>query len=237
MSQTNSCLIIDFGNAAALYDLRTSLAESFVSGRAEQAFEDVANPANPVRILSHVARLRSHMNILLCESLTTFAHVRRLMKNNGQRRFFGTRIDAVAFGANAAFAQPWGLMELERSLGDADGVCYTALGGAYRPRVTYLYWGDICRSSVMEILDVYRANSGRTIRPFAPAYRYMLDLAFGRNLPATPEAPANSFLLRLERYFTPMQRSTYRMVLANQQRIPQGIVTERRLRKLSRVAC
>lgn len=215
---------------------QTKFTPVIVKGTAALALPQTPIVPLPVsnKILCYAPRVKHRMTVLLCESLSAYANVRKLMKDCGQRRFFGVHVDGVAYGNNGAFSQPGSLLELERSLGNADGICYTSLGGAFRPQVRYLYWGSISRPDVMALLSLYRANPGWNVKPFVPAYRYMLDTAYGRRLPAAPVTDQSSFFLRLEPHFTPMQRSTYREVLADQLRIPQDIVTERVLRKYAR---
>ena len=230
MRETNFTPVIIKGSAAlALAPTQSSQTPNVQPSRSMVS-------ANP-EILVYAPRKKRRMTVLICETLSTFASVRNLMKVHGQRQFFGVRIDAVAYGANDVLSTSGSLLEIERSLGDKDGVCYTSLGGAFRPKTTYLYWGSISRPAVMALLSLYRANPGWPVKPFVPAYRYMLDTAYGRRLPAAPVTPESSFFLRLEPHFTPMQQSTYRQVLADQLRIPQGIVTERVLRKMARRSC
>ena len=225
----------------ALIMAQTNFSPVIVHGTAALAMPGATLPGAPDRplaasrsILCYASHVRRRMTILLCETYSTYADVRSLMKDRGQRRFFGVRIDGVAFGNSGALYQPGSLLELERSLGDANGLCYTALGGAFRPQVNYLYWGSISRAAVMALLDLYRANPGWPVKPFAPAYRAMLDAAYSRRLPAAPPAPESSFFMRLEPFLTPMQLSTYRSCLADQLRIPQGIITKRALRTHAR---
>lgn len=231
MQQTNfTPVVIQGSNALAIP------AQSWKQQQ-QQYQQHYVSTSTPAGMLCYAPRIKHRMTILICESLAAFANVRKLMKDRNQRKFFGVRIDGVAYGNTEILLSPGSLLELERSMGDQDGLCHTPLGGAFRPQVNYLYWGSISRPAVMALLKLYRANPGWPIKPFVPAYRYMLNTAYGRRLPAAPASPESSFFLRLEPHFTPMQQSTYRQVLADQLRIPQGIVTERILRKMSRRAC
>ena len=185
-------------------------------------------PAPEDTMASYIARRRRRMTILVCEHKQTFCAVRSLMHDEGQRTFFGIRIDGVVYGQQGAFTHAGVLPAFERH------ACMHSRRGlarlARKPKVRYLYWGDVDSLSVDQIMKMYRANPGSLISPFMPAYRCMLDRALGRKLKKTNNEPASAFSIRIAKHLDPRRRSTYENVLANGLCIPQLVIDKQILR-------
>ena len=185
-------------------------------------------PSPEDTMASYIARRRRHMTILVCQHKRTFCEVRSLMHDEGQRTFFGQRIDGVVYGQNGAFAHAGVLPAFERHACTRGRTLLMRL--LRRPKVRYLYWGDVDSSSVDQIMKVYRANPGTLIRPFMPAYRCMLDRALGRKLRQSDGQPASPFSVRLAKRLDPRRRNTFESVLASDLSIPQHLVDKQILR-------
>ena len=193
----------------------------------------VLRPAPEDTMASYIARRRRHMTILVCEHKQTFCTVRSLMHDEGQTTFFGQRIDGVVYGQQGAFAHAGVLPAFEshacrRRRGLAR--LFRSLRFARKPKVRYLYWGDVDSESIQQIMTLYRANPGTPISPFMPAYRCMIDRATGRKLRKTDGAPAGPFCLRIAKHLDPRRRLAYENVLTNGLSIPQQLVDKQVLR-------
>ena len=193
----------------------------------------ILRPTPEDTMACYIARRRRKMTILVCEHKQTFCAVRSLMHDEGQRTFFGQRIDGVVYGQQGAFLHAGVLPAFEshacrRRRGLAR---FThSLRFARKPKVRYLYWGDVDSASIDQIMALYRANPGTLISPFMPAYRCMIDRAAGRKLKKSNGAEASPFCLRIAKHLDPRRRMAYEAVLAGGLRIPQQLVDKQVLR-------
>ena len=183
-------------------------------------------PSPEDTMATYIARRRRHMTILVCQHKQTFCIVRGLMHNEGQRTFFGQRIDGVVYVQQEAFAHPGVLSAFE-----AHSCTRRGLGRLLgKSKVSYLYWGDVDNDSVQQIMNLYRANPGRNIRPFIPAYRCMLDRARNRKLKPAIASATGTFRIRLAKRLDDCQRATYERVMSQNLTIPQQLVDKQVLR-------
>lgn len=185
----------------------------------------------PPQFSSYVVAKRRKMSILVCEDASTFARVRTLMHEEHQHRFFGQRFDGVVYMRRDQLAEPGALREVERYLCTKRKL---GLQRKARRSITFLVWGDVSRPGIDRLLRLYQHADGLDVHAFLPAYRCMLDRAYGRTLPHETPHPANSFGLRLAAKLGECQKQTLRTVVEEQLVIPQSLVSTRILRKRAR---
>lgn len=195
-----------FGNEKAL-DNHTRLLEcmGISSGMLgfyetpEQCFSDYI----PVR--------KNKMVLLVCENKDIWFNIRRLMYESGACTLFGTQIDGVIFGQGNDITGKEKFRSYARYLGANDAV--------------FLYCGDIDRAGFDIFLRLCKAAEGLRIELFLPAYRKMLELSRGIQLPDSMDErgmmPEMSGILPL---FRADEQEQIARILQENKRLPQEIL-------------
>lgn len=173
-------------------------------------------------LVFHAPRRRKHMRVLVTENLDPYLDVHDLMYEDGRSTILGERIHAVVLGGGMPVVEHNRLAALLDSLG-AD-------------TVEVLYWGDIDRAGLNimqrladELKDRYE------IKPFAPAYRLMVDKAMERF--PDPSDNENTKQINIEDYDVEVlcsvmsdEEAAYaRSVVEACELIPQEILTKQDL--------
>ena len=166
----------------------------------EQCFSDYI----PVR--------KPTMTLLICENKDIWFNIRRLMYESEANTLFDTQIDGVIFGQGNDIT------------GKDKFRSYAAFLGA--DTVRFLYCGDIDRAGFDIFLRLCKAAEELHIELLLPAYRKMLELSTGIQLPDSEDKrsiiPEISEILPL---FLENEQEQITQILQDNKRLPQEILT------------
>ena len=166
----------------------------------EQCFSDYI----PVR--------KPKMTLLICENKDIWFNIRRLMYESKADTLFDTHIDGVIFGQGNDITGK----DKFRSYADYLGA----------DEVRFLYCGDIDRAGFDIFLRLCKAAEKLHIELFLPAYRKMLELSCGIQLPDSEDKrciiPEMSGILP---GFSADEQEQITQILQNNKRLPQEILS------------
>lgn len=121
-------------------------------------------PPFKFELLSYIPKRHHHLKLLVSENLDPWVNARNALFFGERKRLLGERVHGVVFGNGTLAKDPVHLQRLVDTLGADD--------------VEVLYWGDIDRAGFEIMAQVASgAGEGVSVRPFAPAYRLMIDRA------------------------------------------------------------
>ena len=148
------------------------------------------------------------LSLLVSENRDPWMHVRRLLLERGPGRLFGERVDGAVYGCGAAV--------LAKGVID-DLLCHLPDHGA----VEIVYWGDADRAGI-NILERLAVSAPCPVRPFAGAYRLMLEKTRGTELPKSDDSrdlPDDGGMVAAA--LGPGEATALRAVLQGRLRLPQ----------------
>lgn len=131
----------------------------------------------PEPFFEYVHSYVPEMSVLILENKDTWFSFRKLMQATGKNQFAGVALNLLLYGEGNKITKKGALAEY------AGGM----LGRQAGQTIRFLYFGDLDREGIRLFYRTCEANPGLSIKPFAPLYRLMLDLAQGRKMPESKD--------------------------------------------------
>lgn len=160
----------------------------------------------------YIPMRKAKMTLLVCENKDIWFNIRRLMYEKGANCLFSVTIDGVIFGQGNDIT------------GKGKFTAYADFLGT--EQVSFLYCGDIDRAGFDIFLRLCKTAEELSISLFLPAYRKMLELSQGLELPVSDDKrnifPDMSGILKL---FSQNECEQLLQILQDNKRLPQEILS------------
>lgn len=131
----------------------------------------------PEPFFEYVHSYVQEMTVLILENKDTWFSFRKLMQSSGKNHIAGVAVNLLLYGEGNKITKKAALEEY------AGGMLLKQEGQAIR----FLYFGDLDREGTRLFFRTREVNPALSIEPFVPLYRLMLNLAEGREMPASKD--------------------------------------------------